>query len=156
VRKSGQRVRISGHLIDASSGNHIWADRFDGALDDIFDLQDRVASSVVGSIEPRLRLSEIERASRKPTESLDAYDLYLRALAQVYRFTEEGFHEAVVLARQALRRKPRKPIYPHRAGDVLDLLVPEILETVRHAIPHLFEYRAASASNRAAMFTPSP
>jgi TolB-like protein len=106
VRKSGQRVRITGQLIDASTGNHIWADRFDGALDDIFDLQDRVASSVVGAIEPRLRLSEIERASRKPTESLDAYDLYLRALAQVYRFTEEGFHEAVVLARQALAIDP--------------------------------------------------
>jgi adenylate cyclase len=71
VRKAGQRVRITGQLIDAATGNHIWADRFDGALDDIFDLQDRVASSVVGAIEPRLRLSEIERASRKPTERLD-------------------------------------------------------------------------------------
>ena len=99
VRKSGQRVRITGQLIEASTGNHIWADRFDGTLDDIFDLQDRVASSVVGAIEPRLRQSEMERASRKPTESLAAYDLYLRALAQVYRFTAEGFGEAVVLAR---------------------------------------------------------
>jgi adenylate cyclase len=106
VRKANQRVRITGQLIDASTGNHIWADHFDGALDDIFDLQDRVASSVVGAIEPRLRLSEIERASRKPTESLDAYDLYLRALAQWYRFTEEGFHQAVVLARRALAIDP--------------------------------------------------
>jgi adenylate cyclase len=106
VRKSGNRVRITGQLIDATTGNHIWADRFDGALDDVFDLQDQVASSVVGAIEPRLRLSEIERASRKPTGSLDAYDLYLRALAQMYRFTAEGFDEAIVLARQALAIDP--------------------------------------------------
>ncbi|HEY8874860.1 MAG TPA: adenylate/guanylate cyclase domain-containing protein [Stellaceae bacterium] len=102
VRKGGNRVRITGQLIDAATGNHIWADRFDGALDDIFDLQDQVASSVVGAIEPRLRQSEIERAARKPTASLDAYDLYLRALAQTYRHTEESFGEAVLLARQAL------------------------------------------------------
>jgi len=80
VRKAGQRVRITGQLIDTSTGAHIWADRFDGALDDIFDLQDRVAASVVGAIEPRLRLSEIQRALRKPTASLSAYDLYLRGL----------------------------------------------------------------------------
>src|SRR5262249_36018994 len=106
VRKAGNRVRITGQLIDAVTGNHIWADRFDGALDDIFDLQDRVASSVVGAIEPKLRQSEIERATRKPTESLDAYDLYLRALAQTYRYTEEGLAEAVVLLRQALAIDP--------------------------------------------------
>ena len=81
VRKAGTRVRITGQLIDTATGAHIWADRFDGALDDIFALQDRVASNVVGAIEPRLRQSEIERAGRKPANSLDAYDLYLRALA---------------------------------------------------------------------------
>src|SRR5215470_13589002 len=80
VRKAQNRVRITGQLIDTASGTHIWADRFDGALDDIFELQDEVASSVVGAIEPKLRLSEIERARRKPPESLDAYDLHLRAL----------------------------------------------------------------------------
>jgi TolB-like protein/class 3 adenylate cyclase len=106
VRKAGNRVRITGQLIDTTTGAHIWADRFDGALDDIFELQDQVASSVAGAIEPKLRQSEIERASRKPTTNLTAYDLYLRALAQSYRFTDEGVAEAVVLARQALAIDP--------------------------------------------------
>jgi adenylate cyclase len=106
VRKAGNRVRITGQLIDATTGAHIWADRFDGALDDIFELQDQLASSVAGAIEPKLRQSEIERASRKPTANLTAYDLYLRALAQSYRYTEEGVAEAVVLARQALAIDP--------------------------------------------------
>src|SRR6202030_4140570 len=81
VRKAGNRVRITGQLIDTTNGAHIWADRIDGTLDDIFELQDQVASSVAGAIEPQLRLAEIERASRKPTENLGAYDVYLRALA---------------------------------------------------------------------------
>jgi TolB-like protein/class 3 adenylate cyclase/Flp pilus assembly protein TadD len=106
VRKAGNRVRITGQLIDTATGAHIWADRFDGALDDIFDLQDQVASSVAGAIEPKLRQSEIDRASRKPTANLTAYDLYLRALAQSYRYTEAGLAEAVVLARQALAIDP--------------------------------------------------
>jgi adenylate cyclase len=106
VRKTGNRVRIAGQLIDATTGTHIWADRFDGALDDIFELQDQVASSVVGAIEPRLRRSEIERAARKPTANLTAYDLYLRALSQHYRYTDKGVAEAVVLAWQALAIDP--------------------------------------------------
>ena len=112
VRKAGQRVRITGQLIDATVGNHIWADRFDGSLDDIFDLQDRVAASVVGAIEPRLRLSEIERASRKPTGNPGAYDLYLRALAQLYSCTEHSFDEAIALAKRALAidRFVRQPL----------------------------------------------
>jgi len=106
VRKAGNRVRITGQLIDTTTGAHIWADRFDGALDDIFELQDQVASNVAGAIEPKLRQSEIERASRKPAANLTAYDLYLRALAQSHRYTEEGLAEAVVLARQALAIDP--------------------------------------------------
>ena len=106
VRKAGNRVRITGQLIDTTTGAHIWANRFDGAIDDIFELQDQVASNVAGAIEPKLRRSEIERANRKPTSNLTAYDLYLRALAQSYRFTEEGFAEAVVLARRALAIDP--------------------------------------------------
>jgi adenylate cyclase len=106
VRKAGKRVRITGQLIDATTSAHIWADRFDGALDDVFELQDQVASSVAGAIEPKLRQSEIERASRKPTANLTAYDLYLRALAQSSRYTKEGLAEAVALARQALAIDP--------------------------------------------------
>jgi len=106
VRKAGNRVRITGQLIDTSTDAHIWADRFDGALGDIFELQDQIASSVVGAIEPRLRQSEIERASRKPTESLDAYDLYLPALAQFHRCTEGSLREATVLLKQALPIDP--------------------------------------------------
>jgi TolB-like protein/predicted Zn-dependent protease len=106
VRKAGNRVRITGQLIDTTTGAHIWADRFDGALDDIFELQDQVASSVAGAIEPRLRLAEIERAARKPTESLDAYDLYLRAVAQFHKYTEEGFAGAVIQAKRALAIDP--------------------------------------------------
>jgi len=106
VRKAGNRVRITGQLIDTTTGAHIWADRFDGTLDDIFDLQDQMASNVAGAIEPKLRQSEIERANRKPTANLTAYDLYLRALAQSYRHTDEGVAEAVVLARRALAIDP--------------------------------------------------
>jgi adenylate cyclase len=106
VRKAGNRVRITGKLIDARTGNHIWADRFDGTLDDIFELQDRVASSVVGAIEPKLRQSEIERATRKPTASLDAYDLYLQALARLHRYTAESFAEALALLQRALAIDP--------------------------------------------------
>lgn len=90
VRKAGNRVRITGQLIDTATAAHIWADRFDGALDDVFELQDRVASGVVRVIEPKLRQSEIERSQRKPTGRLDAYDLYLRALAQRYRWARRG------------------------------------------------------------------
>jgi TolB-like protein/class 3 adenylate cyclase len=106
VRKAANRVRLTGQLIDTATAAHIWADRFDGALDDIFELQDQMASHVVGAIEPRLRLSEIERASCKPTERLDAYDLYLRALAQCQRFTGEGMREAIVFLERALAIDP--------------------------------------------------
>jgi TolB-like protein/class 3 adenylate cyclase len=106
VRKAANRVRITGQLIDTSTGAHIWADRFDGALDDIFELQDQVASHVVGAIEPKLRQSEIERAAHKPTNSLDAYDLYLRASAVVRNLTAERVTEAARLCAQALELDP--------------------------------------------------
>jgi len=106
VRKAGNRVRITGQLIDTTTGAHIWGHRFDGTLDDIFELQDEVASHVAGAIEPKLRLSEIERAIRKPTESLDAYDLYLRALAQFRTTTVESWREAIALLRRVLALDP--------------------------------------------------
>jgi TolB-like protein len=106
VRKAQNRVRITGQLIDTASGAHIWADRFDGALDDIFELQDQVASGVVGAIEPRLRSAEIARATRKPTDSLDAYDLYLRALAEFRKWTPEGWRDTIDLLRRALLVDP--------------------------------------------------
>jgi adenylate cyclase len=85
VRKGANQVRIAAQLIDAVAGTHLWADRFDGSLEDVFDLQDKVASSVAGIIEPALRQAEIDRARRKRPDRLDAYDLYLRALP--YAFT---------------------------------------------------------------------
>ena len=83
VRKAANRVRITGQLVDTATGAHLWAERFDGGLGDIFDLQDQVTESVVGAIAPAVEKAEIERAKRKPTESLDAYALYLRGLAKV-------------------------------------------------------------------------
>jgi len=106
VRKASNRVRITGQLVDAVTGAHIWADHFDGALDDIFDLQDRITASVVGIIEPKLRHVEMERARRKPTESLDAYDLCLRALAQI-RGSYEHSLEALKLLRRAIEIDPQ-------------------------------------------------
>jgi TolB-like protein/class 3 adenylate cyclase/tetratricopeptide (TPR) repeat protein len=94
VRKSGSRVRITGQLIEAATDRHLWADKFDGALEDVFDLQDQVTSSVVGLIAPKLEQAEIERAKQKPTESLDSYDFFLRgmALANRRKFAEaRGF-----------------------------------------------------------------
>jgi TolB-like protein len=84
IRKAPNRVRITGQLIEAASGNHLWADRFDGAMEDIFDLQDQMTASVVGALGPRIEQAEIERASHKPTGSLDAYDYYLRGTAAVH------------------------------------------------------------------------
>jgi TolB-like protein/class 3 adenylate cyclase len=81
VRKAGGRVRITGQLIEAATNRHLWADKFDGALEDVFGLQDQVTSSVVGLIAPKVELAEIERARQKPTDSLDSYDLYLRGMA---------------------------------------------------------------------------
>lgn len=87
VRKAGGRVRITGQLVDGASGVHLWAERFEGGLEDIFDLQDQVTAAVVGAIAPKLEQAEIERAKRKSTESLDAYDYFLRGMAGVHRWS---------------------------------------------------------------------
>ncbi len=101
VRKSGNKVRITAQLIDALSGSHLWAERFDGDLEDIFDLQNQVAASIVGAIAPKLEEAEIERSKRKPTDSLDAYDFYLRATAHFHRMTRESMQEALRLFHRA-------------------------------------------------------
>ena len=107
VRRDGGRVRIAGQLVDASTGADIWADRFDGELEDIFDLQDRITASVVVAIWRKLEYAEIERAKRKPTGSLRAYDYYLRGLACYYRVDrQERYADALGLFGQAIEQDP--------------------------------------------------
>ena len=106
VRKGGNRVRITGQLIDAATGTHLWADRFDGLIEDVFELQDKVASSVAGVIEPALQAAETARSAGRPTDDLTAYDLYLRAYAMVHSSVRQS-PEALRLMEQAIARDPR-------------------------------------------------
>jgi len=106
VRKAGNRVRITGQLIDAATGAHLWADRFDGSLEDVFELQDNVAISAAGIIEPALRAAEIQRSVNGKTSDLTAYDLYLRALQKRFSWGRAGYSQALDLFRQALERDP--------------------------------------------------
>jgi TolB-like protein len=102
VRKASGRVRITAQLIDSLSGTHLWADRFDGSLEDVFELQDQVALRVAGIIEPALQAAEMRRSAARPTTDLSAYDLYLRALAAFYPITKERVIEALGLLEQAI------------------------------------------------------
>ncbi|HET8996999.1 MAG TPA: winged helix-turn-helix domain-containing protein [Acetobacteraceae bacterium] len=106
VRKAGNRVRITGQLVDATTGAHLWAERFDGALDDIFELQDQIATSVVGAMGPRLERAEIERAQRMPTPSLNAYDCYLRGIAHMHQGNREATEAALPLFYHAMELDP--------------------------------------------------
>jgi len=106
VRKGGNRLRINAQLIEAETGAHLWADKVDGALDDLFDLQDQVTERVVGVIEPSVRQSEIERSRRKRPENLDAYDLYLRALPRFASMMPDDAKIALGLLEHALRLDP--------------------------------------------------
>lgn len=106
VRHAGDRVRITARLIGAATGAHLWADRFDGRIEDIFDLQDRVTASVAGSIAPKLEEAETERAKRRPTENLNAYDYFLRGMASFYRYTKEANSEALHLFQRAIEIDP--------------------------------------------------
>ena len=106
VRKAGNQVRVTGQLIDTADATHVWAQRYDRALDDIFALQDELTMSVIGAIEPSLRQAEIERAKRKRPDSLDAYDLYLRALPNAYTSTLEAVDKALPLLQQAIAIEP--------------------------------------------------
>jgi TolB-like protein/tetratricopeptide (TPR) repeat protein len=106
VRKAGNRVRVTGQLIDATAGAHLWAERFDSTLEDIFDLHDELATSVVGAIAPQLERAEIQRAKHKPTDKLDAYDYYLRGMASFHQGNQEGMNEALPLFYRAIERDP--------------------------------------------------
>jgi TolB-like protein/Tfp pilus assembly protein PilF len=106
IRKAGNRVRITGQLIDASTGAHLWADRFDGALEDVFDLQDQVTASVIGEIAPRIEEAEIRRTGRKPTSSLSAYDHFLKGMVGVHQWTREGNTEALSYFHRAIELDP--------------------------------------------------
>jgi adenylate cyclase len=106
VRKSGNRLRITGQLIDAESGTHIWADKFDGDLVDVFELQDRITESVVGAIEPSLRVAEIERSNRKLPDDMGAYDLYLKALPNLYAMRPDRNKMALDLLHHAITLDP--------------------------------------------------
>jgi TolB-like protein/class 3 adenylate cyclase len=105
VRKAGGRLRITAQLIEAETGTHLWADRFDGSLEDVFDLQDQIAVSVAGVIEPALQAAETARSARRPTTDLTAYDLYLRAYAMVVASSTQ-IHDALSLLEQAIARDP--------------------------------------------------
>ena len=112
VRKAGARVRITAQLIEAETGAHLWADRFDGALEDVFDLQDQITDKVVAIVEPNVQRSEIERSRRKRPENLDAYDLYLRAVPYTASQMPADarvamqFLEGALRTRSELRRRP--------------------------------------------------
>jgi TolB-like protein/Tfp pilus assembly protein PilF len=106
IRKSANRVRITGQLIDAATGRNLWAERFENAVDDIFNLQDQVAAHVVGAIAPQMEHAEIDRAKRKPTENLDAYDYYLRGVANLNKGTKDAIEEALLLFSKAIELDP--------------------------------------------------
>jgi adenylate cyclase len=107
VRKAGGLVRITAQLIDAQSDAHLWADRFDGSLEDVFDLQDQVASSVAGVIEPALQAAETARSAHRPTSDLTAYDLYLRAYAMYSASHQRQMRPALALLEEAITRDPQ-------------------------------------------------
>jgi TolB-like protein len=107
LRIAGNTLRISCVLIDATSGKHLWAERYDGAMEDVFDLQDRITSSIVATIYPKMLTAEIARAQAKPTDNLSAYDLYLRAIAGIRENTESSTNQALELLDRAIAADPR-------------------------------------------------
>ncbi len=106
VPKAGNRLRVTGQLIEAETGAHLWADRYDGALEDVFDLQDQITGKVVGIVEPSLQRSEIERSRRKRPENLNPYDLYLRAVPHMATVMPADGRIAAELLEDALRLDP--------------------------------------------------
>lgn len=106
ARKSGPRIRITGQLIDAATGTHLWADRYDGSFDDAFDLQDKIVANIVGAVEPTLRSAEIERARQKSDNTLNAHDLYLRAQPYVFALRAEENLIGLGYLNRAIKLKP--------------------------------------------------
>src|SRR5262249_55146617 len=106
VRKASNRVRVTGQMVEAETGRHVWAERYDRTLEDIFALQDELTTSVVGAIEPSLRQAEIERVKRERPDKLDAYDLVLRALPDVYPAMPDRARKALPLLERALNLEP--------------------------------------------------
>jgi adenylate cyclase len=143
VRKAGQRVRITGQLIDAATGTHLWADRFDGSLEDVFELQDKVASSVAGVIEPALQAAEIAGSAGRPTADLTAYDLYLRAYAMAS--SSARFPEALRLTEKAIERDPRYG--PALAGAALSCF--RLVQDNRSEDPEADRLKGADFARRA-------
>ena len=116
VRKGGNRLRITAQLIEAETGAHLWAERFDGSLEDVFELQDQVALSVAGVIEPALQAAEIRRATARPTSDLTAYGLYLRSIELARAWTREANFRALDLLEQAIERDPQYGLALARAA----------------------------------------
>jgi TolB-like protein/Flp pilus assembly protein TadD len=106
VRKAGQRVRVTAQLIEADSGSHVWADRFDGTIEDIFELQDELTAKIVGALGPEMTMAEIDLRRNKTPANFDAWDFYLRALPHFYAITELNFENAVALLQQSIAMDP--------------------------------------------------
>ena len=149
VRKAANRVRITGQLIDTTRGIHLWADRIDRTLGDIFELQDHVTESVIAAIAPALEKAEIERAKRKPTESLDAYGLYLRGLAVLYPVASgQKYDDALRLFRSAIKLDPefasaygRAAIcFAYARSNGWDLLEPNDVAEVRRLVQRAVQF----------------
>jgi TolB-like protein/cytochrome c-type biogenesis protein CcmH/NrfG len=119
VRKAGQRLRITAQLIAAATGAHLWADKFDGTLEDVFDFQDRITATVASIVEPAIRWAEIERSRRERPDSVEGYDLYLRALPMHLSQTESDNAEAVALLLRAIELEPNNPHYLVYAGNAM-------------------------------------
>jgi len=120
VRKAGQRLRITGQLVEAETGSHLWADRLDSVLEDVFDLQDRVTTAVAGAMEPSIMQAEIRRANREPTENLQAYDWLLRALGEEQLYSRDSVDRAIQMARRAIDLDPR---YAEAYGRLADWIM---------------------------------
>ncbi len=119
VRKAGQRLRITAQLIDATTGAHLWADKFDGSLEDVFDFQDRITATVASIVEPAIRWAEIERSRRERPDSIEGYDMYLRALPMHLSQTEAANAEAIGLLLKAIELEPNNPTYLVYAGNAM-------------------------------------